>query len=280
MISKIQKIIRLIQYHFHVATNKRVLLTSILLEFVVVFMQFHDGRKLIEEVGIKPEVNAFTVVWNDSFFMMVFFFLVVFSFSAIPFRDNSSQFIVIRNGAFLYVVSHIIYIIILAIINVVSLYVMIPIFLPYKNVTGDWGAFWGAVSQNTGDYIGLNHTYVSYRVFWDFTPGQAFISVFSICLLLNIMVGLFLYFLAIFRKKNLGVILLAFLITLGRMTSYFLEVRLYPFSPFNWLCLDVLVPQYNGVQVSVPYACSSLIIINVLLILCILIASSRKKEIL
>lgn len=144
-----RKIIRIIRTAFLVKKNRQLIMLTLFFEIILSNMTLNHGRELIERIGFYPECNAFSLIWNDTFFMMLFFFIVIFAFSNAPFRERVSSYVMIRSGKRLYVFAHVIYISILSFLIPVFLYIVNAFFLPYRQGNGEWGQFWGANSQNS-----------------------------------------------------------------------------------------------------------------------------------
>jgi len=273
-----RKIIRIIRTAFLVKKNRQLIMLTLFFEIILCNMTLNHGRELIERIGFYPECNAFSLIWNDTFFMMLFFFIVIFAFSNAPFRERVGSYVMIRSGKRLYVFAHVIYISILSFLIPVFLYIVNAFFLPYRQGNGEWGQFWGAISQNSEVYADLNYISLDYRVLWDFTPKETLQHTMCICFLLCFMTGLLLYLTALRGRKKMGIIFIVSLVTMSRISVFYRMFRLYWVNPFTWICLNILTPENNGILVNVFYAKAILCMIDVILIMGILITSYKKRS--
>lgn len=271
------KMLHVVKTIFLVKKNRQMILLTLFFEIILLYMTLNHGTKLIERIGVYPEWNAFSFLWNDTFFLMLFFYIVIFSFSNAPFQDKVSSFVIIRCGKRIFTIAHIIYISILSLVISAFLYMGSALFLPYRRGSGDWGQFWGTLSQNRQDYTDLNYMSIDYRVLWDFTPKEALKHTMCICFLLCLMIGLILYLTSFYGKKIIGIIIIVAMVSMSRISIFLRLVRLYWMNPFTWICLDVLTPVENGVFVTVSYAKLMLCCINTLLIVGIIITSYKKE---
>ena len=52
-------------------------------------------RRLINLLGVLPDTTVFSLIWNNTFFLMLFYLGVILYFSDVPFRNTMSQFLLI-----------------------------------------------------------------------------------------------------------------------------------------------------------------------------------------
>lgn len=234
-------------------------------------------RRLINLLGVLPDTTVFSLIWNNTFFLMLFYLGVILYFSDVPFRNTMSQFLLIRCGKFRYARSHVLYIFCSGVV-ISGLFFLIQWAMLPAPVSGSWGKFWGTMAQTSVAYEVGSGIEFQYHILWDFTPEEALAITFVISVLLNILSGLFLYFCSLLGQKTTGMCIATVFVVLPHIVSWLDFTTFYWLSPYSWLCLDTTMRNYNGSLPSLSYAFFVLILLNIILTTAIFIRIWWKKD--
>ncbi len=273
----IRKFFYLVWYNIRSWKNKSHIWMGILFLFLFSNMMLNNSKEMIQKVGERPTVSSFPILWSNNLFLMLVFFTVIWMFSDAPFCDRMTNFLLIRSGKVIFAMAHIAYIAILSAVIPAGIYIAETIFLPYVR-GNDWGKFWGTLAQTDIIAQVQGRITIDYRILWDFQPQQAMRISVSMCFLLCCMTGLFIYMGSLFKCKKEAICISAFFVILAYVAKWSSHSELYKICPYSWLYLDALVPEYNGVFLSVQYVMMVSIFINIILVAVILIKTYRLRE--
>ena len=141
-----------------------------------------------------------------------------------------------------------------------------------------WGKLWGTLAQTTvAEQAGCSLRF-QYHILWDFTPKEALVFTFLLCVLLTLMTGLFLYLCSICGIKHIGCGILSALILLTMIVDWMNATTFNWLSPYSWICLDTTMRQYNGSLPSIGYVFCLLGIINSILLIGIFVRTKCSRE--
>ena len=269
--------IHLLYYQFKLWNKRKNVWVFWIFLILLADMYLRPTRRLIDLLGVAPDTTVFPLIWNNTFFLMLFYFSVILYFSDVPFRDSLSRFLLIRCGRFRYVCSHLFYILCSGIVISGFFFLIQWAMLPAP-VFGSWGKFWGTIVQTPIAYETGSGIEFQYHILWDFTPQEALAITFSISVLLNVLSGLFLYFCSLLGQRTVGMCIAAVFAVLPHIVSWLDFTTFYWLSPYSWLCLDTTMRHYNGSLPSLSYAFPVLILLNIILTAAILIEVLLKKD--
>lgn len=71
---------------------------------------FRPARKIVEQLGFSPNISSFSLIWNSTFFILLFFLGVILFYSDAPFQDSMTSFVMIRCGKIKFMIAQICYI--------------------------------------------------------------------------------------------------------------------------------------------------------------------------
>ena len=94
--------------------NYNILLGFIYL-LIISDMMFRPASKIVEQLGFSPNKSSFSLIWNSTFFILLFFLGVILFYSDAPFQDSMTSFVMIRCGKIKYMIAQICYIFLLGI---------------------------------------------------------------------------------------------------------------------------------------------------------------------
>ena len=89
--------------------NYNILLGLIYL-LIISDMMFRPARKIVEQLGFSPNISSFSLIWNSTFFILLFFLGVILFYSDAPFQDSMTSFVMIRCGKIKFMIAQICYI--------------------------------------------------------------------------------------------------------------------------------------------------------------------------
>ena len=95
--------------------NYNILLGLIYL-LIISDMMFRPARKIVEQLGFSPNISSFSLIWNSTFFILLFFLGVILFYSDAPFQDSMTSFVMIRCGKIKFMIAQICYIFLLGIL--------------------------------------------------------------------------------------------------------------------------------------------------------------------
>lgn len=263
----LKKIFIPVIYYIRRWRSRPHMLLGCLLLAVVSDILLRPLRELIPEIGSRPEVTGFSLLWNNHIFSMLFFFTVVLFFCDIPFHDDMSPFFLIRIGRICFTAGHFIYIGLVSLLIPAVFLILETLMLPDTGGS-EWGIFWGSIAQTPAWQISLKF---DYNILWDYEPKEALLITFLICFFLCLFTGLVLYLFTLYRQKIPGLCILSVFIILPELCYHLNFTTFYWLSPYSWICLDTTKKTYNGSLPSTGYAFKILILLNLLCILWILI---------
>ena len=232
--------------------NYNILLGLIYL-LIISDMMFRPARKIVEQLGFSPNISSFSLIWNSTFFILLFFLGVILFYSDAPFQDSMTSFVMIRCGKIKY------------------------IFLLPTEADG-WGKFWGTIAQTNIAEEAECRLQFDYHILWEYEPKEAFIITFFTCIFLTTITGLFIYLFSLFQMKTLGICLISLFIILPSVVDTLNYTTFYWISPYSWICLDTTAKEYNGILPSVSYTFLMLFLITIVLILLIILRIKKGKE--
>lgn len=255
----------LFYYNLKKCRRRHHILFAFLYIILITDMMLKPVRKLSYEFGIRADTFSFPLIWNSTFFLMMFFIGVIICFIDAPFTDNMTPMLLMRCKRTKYMLGHLCYIVFMGIIIPAAFFLIQMILLPSSG-WDNWGKLWGTLAQtNIGVEFGC-YMHFQYHILWDYSPIESTLVTMLMCILLVIMTGLIMYLFGICHKLNWGIALLAALITLPHVVDWLNFTTFYWLSPFSWICLDTTMKTYNGSLPSLSYAYTMLIIINISLI--------------
>ena len=74
--------------------NYNILLGLIYL-LIISDMMFRPARKIVEQLGFSPNISSFSLIWNSTFFILLFFLGVILFYSDAPFQDSMTSFVML-----------------------------------------------------------------------------------------------------------------------------------------------------------------------------------------
>lgn len=240
-------------------------------------MMLRPARKLIKDFDVSPTVSSFALIWNSRFFLLLFFFGVLLFYSDAPFQDSLSTFVIIRCGKMRFIIAQIFYILSVGII-IPSIFFLIQYLLFPSSGGKEWGQFWGTLAQTDIAVQANCRLEFQYHILWDYTPYEALVITFTLCILLTIMTGLILYFFSLLHMKTLGICFLSGLIILPEIVDWLDFTTFNWLSPYSWICLDTTMKTYNGSLPSLSYVFPILCLLNIFLALSIIVKAKVSKE--
>lgn len=269
--------IHIIKYNIKKWRQNYSMLLGLVYLLIICDMMFRPARKIASQLGVSPNVSSFPLIWNSTFFLLLFFFGVILFYSDAPFQDPMTSFVMIRCGKVRFMSAQICYIIFLGILIPGIFFLIQYIFLLPTGAEG-WGKFWGTIAQTNiaeeaGCYLQFN-----YRVLWEYNPQEALVITFFTCIFLTIITGLFIYLFSLFRMKTLGICIISLFIILPNVVDILNYTTFYWVSPYSWICLDTTMKEYNGILPSVSYTLFMLSLIIIILILLIIWKIKKEKE--
>lgn len=117
--------------------NYNILLGLIYL-LIISDMMFRPARKIVEQLGFSPNISSFSLIWNSTFFILLFFLGVILFYSDAPFQDSMTSFVMIRCGKIKFMIAQICYIFLLGILIPGVFFLIQYIFLLPTEADG-WG---------------------------------------------------------------------------------------------------------------------------------------------
>ncbi len=268
----------LLRYQLKKGISKKNIWVFCFFVFLLGDLYLRPTRRLIALLGVMPRTTAFSLIWNNTFFLMLFYFNVILYFSDVPFDDAMKPFTLIRCGRTRYALSHILYIICSG-IGISGIFFAVQWMILPAPVFGEWGKFWGTMAQTNAGYQVGSGMKVPYHILWEYTPAETLAITFVFSVLLNILTGLFLYFFSLWEQRIPGMCMAAVLAILPHIVSWLNYTTFYWLSPYSWLCLDTTMRKYNGILPSLSYAVTALLLLNGLLLLGIWMRVCWKKDI-
>ena len=133
--------------------NYNILLGLIYL-LIISDMMFRPARKIVEQLGFSPNISSFSLIWNSTFFILLFFLGVILFYSDAPFQDSMTSFVMIRCGKIKFMIAQICYIFLLGILIPGVFFLIQYIFLLPTEADG-WGKFWGTISGGVKGVTGM-----------------------------------------------------------------------------------------------------------------------------
>ena len=256
--------------------NYNILLGLIYL-LIISDMMFRPARKIVEQLGFSPNISSFSLIWNSTFFILLFFLGVILFYSDAPFQDSMTSFVMIRCGKIKFMIAQICYIFLLGILIPGVFFLIQYIFLLPTEADG-WGKFWGTIAQTNIAEEAECRLQFDYHILWEYEPKEAFIITFFTCIFLTTITGLFIYLFSLFQMKTLGICLISLFIILPSVVDTLNYTTFYWISPYSWICLDTTSKEYNGILPSVSYTFLMLFLITIVLILLIILRIKKGKE--
>ena len=163
--------------------NYNILLGLIYL-LIISDMMFRPARKIVEQLGFSPNISSFSLIWNSTFFILLFFLGVILFYSDAPFQDSMTSFVMIRCGKIKFMIAQICYIFLLGILIPGVFFLIQYIFLLPTEADG-WGKFWGTIAQtNIAEEVECRLQF-DYHILWEYEPKEAFIITFFTCIFLQ-----------------------------------------------------------------------------------------------
>lgn len=268
---------KIVEYNIKRWNGSYHIILGIIYIIMITDMMLKPARELIELLNVYPETFAFPLLWNSTFFLMLFYFGVIIFFSDAPFGDTMAQFIIIRCGKMKFVLGQIVYIVFMGIIIPLMFFVIQAVMLPVE-LQNKWGKFWGTMAQtDVATQVGCRINF-SYHILWDYKPYIATIITMALCILLTIMTGLALYLFCLLNKKVLGICIISLFLILPNVVEWLNFTTFYWLSPYSWICLDTTMKNYNGSLPSLGYAFFMLSTIISFLIIGIILRVKNMQE--
>lgn len=87
--------IHLLYYQFKLWNKRKNVWVFWIFLILLADMYLRPTRRLIDLLGVAPDTTVFPLIWNNTFFLMLFYFSVILYFSDVPFRDSLSRFLLI-----------------------------------------------------------------------------------------------------------------------------------------------------------------------------------------
>lgn len=195
--------------------------------------------------------NWFFVFLFKGIQAMFYFFGVLLLFCDAPFVDSQQMDVILRVGKRNWFRGKILYIISASVLYFLYLcFVSIAGYFPNVRFSTEWGELVNTLSAQ-------HHSVVRRGIVASYTPLEAFIVQFMVCVLFAVFLGLLIFYLNLGRNKNLGPGVALTLVLMGavvNISSLKGERFWVYFTPMVWTDIEVYKKDAGGV--SLAYAVS------------------------
>ena len=253
--------------------------TAVFLAAFFAWIQIELVRNVCVEQNLAISNWYFPFLFSDTIYKLFFFFGILLLFCNAPFIDNQQLMVVLRSGKKNWFLGKILYVFVTSICYFAWLFlVSILEFLPYVGFSLEWESIIEMLSINgqVGEYV----IPISRNIVLQLTPICAFLMSYVICVLAGTLLGLFIFYINMYGKTNLGVgIALCILLMTGVVDVLPLKYQGLPLyvSPVSWTDVEVFTLEYGGVPF--VYAIAFLVItITMLIVLIMQKAKSYNME--
>lgn len=257
-------------------TNPRILVIIILIPSLLSLAigPINDFARI---TGYKVRPFLMPFLFSDSYMVFMITLCVILLFCDAPFLDDFQPYIIIRSGRVRWVVSQILYIMIMSFILLIIINGSI-LLLSLRTVSfgSDWGKVLNTLAQTDAAYQFEIRLGISYQVILKYTPFEAMALSSFLFWLICVFMGLLMFVINFFTSRTYGAIvgigfaLLTF--ALSRITT-----TLVFFSPTAWANIGLFHSNLGISQPTLIY-CLSVLIIGISIFSAILIQGIKYKD--
>lgn len=245
--------------------------TFALLMSFILWVYISPIREFCIEMNYHVSPWTLFIVSTDSYFQVIFIFLIIYYFSDIPFMNCSEMYSTIRTGRIKWALGKIISIIIVSfsILLLIFFISLIPLIgqLQFEN---DWGKIiytLCTVNVSLDTMLPFKYDIVSI-----YTPLQAFFTLFTICGLLISFMGLLMYCISILFSRMCAICCIFLITVFGIVANNIMPLHhsiLY-ISPISWIDLNNLALDSGHTLPTFTYVVtvliSSIIILSIIIL--------------
>lgn len=228
--------------------------STICLVFLFAWIRIEPLRRACAEEGLSITCWFFPFLLSDimTFF---YFFGVLLLFCDAPFVDNQQRDVILRAGKKNWFRGMILYIIVAACTYFLLVFFVCVIeFVPYVGFSLQWEDMMNILSVDS-----LYGTIVRRSLIISYSPLEACLIQYMMCVLFAIFLGLLIFYCNLFKKQNVGMGIALVLVLAGGLVNmvdiYVIRVLVY-FLPMAWMNIDVFQRKDGGVPLA--YAVSML----------------------
>lgn len=227
----------------------------------------------IRQVCIEQDLSVsnwyFPFLFSENMNTLFFFFGILLLFCDAPFIDNQQMFVVLRSGKRNWFRGKVIYLFIASCIYFLWMYFVSLIeFLPYVGFSTKWEEI--LIGLSVDGRVGIRLVTIPGAVVLQFSPIQAWVMSYVICVLLSFFLGLLIFYLNLFQKQNIGVgVALVIILITGVIeilpTKYLWKMRY--FSPISWADIEIFTLDYGGVPFwyAITFLCVAIVLLIILI---------------
>ena len=192
-----------------------------------------------------------------------------------PFIDNQQMDVILRVGKRNWFRGKVIYIVAASVIYFLLLFaVSILEFIPYVGFSWEWEDMMNILSIDV-TYGGI----IRRNILVAYTPIEAVIVQYVVCVLFAIFLGLFIFYINLYKKNNIGIGIALLLVLMGTLV-YFVDVPvmcvLIYFLPMAWTNIEIFKREAAGV----PFAYAvTMLCIGIVVLITLIMRKSKSYSI-
>lgn len=180
---------------------------------------------------------------------LFYYFGVLLLFCDAPFVDNQQMDVILRSGKRNWFRGKILYIIVATCIYFLLVFVVSVIeFFPNVGFSMKWEDMMNILSVNK-DYGGV----VRRNVIVSYTPIEACLVQYMICVLFGIFLGLLIFYCNLYKKQNVGIGIALLFVLMGILVDFvdlhIMRVIVY-FLPMAWTNIEIFKREAGGVPLA------------------------------
>lgn len=214
-----------------------------------------DAKETVSQWG-------FALIWNNKYVGLCFLLIYIFAVSNFPENREKERYVIARIGVSNWVRVQALYLLTFGWIYVAFLYIIQNLLLvDVMEYSSDWSSGWKQlVNSDITAYYNIYIT-IPRRIISNYSPIQANILVFLIMGLLLGMLGMLIMWLN-FYSKSAGTLTASAVVFMSLASQRY--IRLYRYSPLNWIQLDIHYSILNPERPRQGYIFTMLILLTAL----------------
>lgn len=224
------------------------ILAIVFLVFLFAWIRIEDLRGMCIEKGLSISCWYFAFQIEDIHAMFYYFGLLLL-FCDAPFVDNQQMDVILRTGKKNWFVGKILYIVAASCLYFLLVYVAgVVEFVPYVGFSTEW--------EDMMNILSLDHMYSTYirrNVIVSYTPIEACLIQYTVCVLLGIFMGLLIFYFNLFQSKIVGMGIALTMVLMGgilNMVNLIVSRFVVYLVPMLWTDIDVYIRDTGGVPLA------------------------------
>lgn len=195
-------------------TDTKIILKSPKIYILMIFSYFfiHDYSKQfisiaqVEGISVSPYTYPLIVGdWRQRLFVLL---IMIMLMSDVPFKHDATLFTLLRcdrkdwflSKVLLIINTSVMYQLITVVISIVAL-------IPYVGISLQWGDCINSIAGNVAGMVSTGNAYAMLEIISNYNPLQAVVCAFVLATLINILIGMFMFFINEVTKSNLGIMI-------------------------------------------------------------------------